>query len=48
MSTIITHAHSYPIGYMCLDLSPPHDACKKKKEKGIEKNTLILALKVNT
>src|SRR3990170_7421297 len=27
---------------MCLDLSSPYDACKKKKEKGIGKKTLTL------
>ena len=31
MSTIITHDQSYPTGYMFLDLSPPHDACKREK-----------------
>src|SRR5215216_7502778 len=42
MSTIITHAYSYPTRYMCLDLSSPHDACQKRKIKGIWKKTLTL------
>jgi hypothetical protein len=34
-STIIIHAHSYSTGYMCLDLSSPHDACEDRKKEGI-------------
>ena len=35
MSTIITHAYSYSTGYMCLDLSSPHDACQDRRRVGI-------------
>jgi hypothetical protein len=45
MSTIITHDHSYPTGYMCLYLSPSHDACKREKQKGIEENTIDSCIK---
>ena len=39
MSTIITHCYPYPTGYMCLDLSSPHDACQKRKiKRNREKN----------
>ena len=31
---------------MCLDLSSPHDACQKRKIKGIERKTLTLCIKV--
>ena len=31
---------------MCLDLSSPHDACQKRKIKGIEGKTLTLCIKV--
>ena len=31
---------------MCLDISSPHDACKKRKIKGIERKTLTLCIKV--
>ena len=45
MSIIITHDHSYPTGYICLDISPPLDACKTEKYKGIEKNTIDSCIK---
>jgi hypothetical protein len=38
MSTIITHAHPHSTGYMCLDLSPPHDACQREKLKRNREN----------
>ena len=31
---------------MCLDLSSPHDACQRRKIKGIERKTLTLCIKV--
>ena len=31
---------------MCLDLSSPHDACQKRKIKGIEREKLTLCIKV--
>ena len=31
---------------MCLDLYSPHDACQKRKIKGIERKTLTLCIKV--
>ena len=35
--------HPYSTGHMCLDLSSPHDACQRRKIKGIEGKTLTLA-----
>ena len=45
MSTIITHDHLHPTGYMCLDLSPPHDPCKQNNKNAIEKNTIDSCIK---
>jgi hypothetical protein len=41
MSTIITHDHSYPTGYICLDL--PHDMmlAKEKNKKNENRKTKI-------
>ena len=38
--------HPYSTGHMCLDLSSPHDACQRRKIKGIERKTLTLCIKV--
>ena len=38
--------HLYSTGHMWLDLSTPHDACQKRKIKGIERKTLNLCIKV--
>ena len=47
MSTIITHAHSHPTGYMCLDLSSPHGACRKRKLKRNGEEYFDSYIKVN-
>ena len=38
--------HPYSTGHMCLDISSPHDACQRRKIKGIERKTLTLCIKV--
>ena len=49
MSTKITHDHLYSTGYMCLDLSLPHNACQlKNKQSGIGMNINDSCIKVNT
>ena len=40
--------YPYSTGYMCLDLSSPHDACQRRKIKRNRRKTLTLCIKVNT
>ena len=40
--------YPYPTGYMCLDLSSPHDACQKIKIKRNREKNFDSCMKVNT
>ena len=40
--------YPYPTGYMCLDLSSPHDACQKSKIKRNREKNFDSCMKVNT
>ena len=48
MSTIIAHANLHTIGYMCLDLSSPDDACQNRKIKRNREKNFDSWIKVNT